>query len=140
MGNKVYSRTRGTSILALCYIEEKINEPGQKMYTYYYFSKKEKRYLSRTLIMHEGQLVNHLMYNTPEKLQELLDNGSLYGYVVRTVRRYEKAVELQFNELCSADKEMQLALKLGNTDRYVALERNNKLRAEEMLRPLLYSA
>lgn len=90
--------------------------------------------------MDEAKLVNHLMYNHPEQLQQLLNENRLYRFVMRAVRKYDKAVEQQTEALCKADKEMELARRTGDDDRYTALERNNRSRAEEMLRPLLYGA
>ena len=136
--NKVFSKTKANPSLAFCYIEECINEPDQKMYRYYYWDKRHHRYGERTLIMDEAMLVNHLMYNSPEHLQRLLDDCCLYRYVIRKVRKYNKAVKNQTEELCKTDKEMELALKIGDMYKYEALERNNRSRAEEMLRPTLY--
>lgn len=136
--NKVYSKTKANETFAQCYIEECINELDNKMYRYYWFSKTEQSYLSRTFIMNEGMLANHLMYNKPERLQQLLDECQLYRYVVRTVRNYEKAVEKQTEKLCQNDRQMYLAKLADNMDMYYSLEKNNKYRAEEMLRPLLY--
>lgn len=136
--NKFYSKTKGNAVLAQCYIEECINEPDNKMYKYYWFSKSERMYLSRTFIMNEGMLANHLMYNEPERLQQLLDECQLYRYIIRTVRKYEKAVEEQTEKLSQNDRQMYLAKLAGNMDMYYSLEKNNKYRAEEMLRPLLY--
>ena len=78
------------------------------------------------------------MYNEPELLQQLLNECRLYRYVIRTVRKYKKAVDKQTEELCKNDKEMELALRLGDTDKYYALERNNRFTAEEMSRSILY--
>ena len=136
--NKVYSKTMANSIFAMCYIEECINEPGQKMYRYYYWNKRDREYSQRTFILEAGLLANHLMYNEPELLQQLLNECRLYRYVIRTVRKYKKAVDKQTEELCKADKEMELALRLGDTDKYYALERNNRFTAEEMSRSILY--
>lgn len=138
--NKVFSKTRANSSLAMCYIEECVNDTDYKMYRYYYWDKRNRWYGERTLIMDEANLVNHLMYNKPDQLRQLLDECRLYRYVMRTVRKYNKAVEKQTAELCKADKEMELALRTGDDEKYAALERNNRLRAEEMLRPLLYAA
>lgn len=140
MGNKVFSKARANSSLAMCYIEECINEPSQKMYRYYHWDKRNSWYSKRTLIMNEAELVNYLMYNQPELLRELLNKCNLYKYVMRRVRKYNKAVDNQTLELCKADQEMRLALALGDMDKYAALERNNRNRAEEMAKAVLYAA
>lgn len=138
--NKVFSKTMANSSLAMCYIEECVNDTDYKMYRYYYWDKRHRWYGERTLIMDEAHLVNHLMYNKPDQLKQLLNECRLYRYVMRTVRKYNKAVEKQTEELCKADKEMQLALKLGDMDKYAALERSNRHKAEEMLRDSFYAA
>lgn len=140
--NKVFSKIKAPDhpSLAMCYIEELVNEPETKMYRYYYWDRRNNYYSERTLIMDEAKLVNHLMYNHPEQLQQLLNENRLYRFVMRAVRKYDKAVEQQTEALCKADKEMELARRTGDDDRYTALERNNRSRAEEMLRPLLYGA
>ena len=95
---------------------------------------------SRTLIMDEAMLVNHLMYNDPEKLQQLLNECKLYTFVKRKVKKYNDAVKKQAEDLCKADKEMKLALAQGDTERYFVLEKNNRLRAEEMSKQVLYAS
>lgn len=137
---KIYSKTMANSSLAMCYIEECINEPTEKRFIFYLWDRKNKWYNSRTLIMEEALLINQLMYNDPDVLQELLDNCSLYLFVKRRARAYQKAVDRQTEVLCKNDKEMGLALLQGNTERYIALEKNNRLRAEEMSKLVLYSA
>ncbi len=137
---KIYSKTMANSSLAMCYIEECINEPTEKRFIFYLWDRKNKWYNSRTLIMEEALLINQLMYNEPDVLQELLDNRSLYLFVKRRARAYQKAVDRQTEVLCKNDKEMGLALLQGNTERYIALEKNNRLRAEEMSKLVLYSA
>ena len=136
--NRVYSKTMANRIFAMCYIEERINEPGQKMYIYYYWNKNDRDYSYRTFILEAGLLANHLMYNEPKLLQQLLDECRLYRYVLRAVRKYNEAVDRQTEELCKNDKEMELALRLGDTDKYYSLEKANRLTAEEMSRPILY--
>lgn len=137
---KMFSKTMANPSLAYCYIEECINEPDNKMYRYYHWDSKHRMYSRRTLRMDEAMLVNHLMYNSSEQLQQLLNDCCLYGYVMRTVRKYHKAVDSQTSELCKADQEMQLALRLGDMDKYAALERSNRHKAEEMLRDSFYAA
>lgn len=137
---KIYSKTMANSSLAMCYIEECINEPDEKRYIYYLWDKRNRWYNTRTLIMEEALLINQLMYNEPDVLQELLDNSSLYLFVKRRARSYQKAVDRQTEVICKNDKEMGLALLQGNTERYIALEKNNRLRAEEVSKLVLYSA
>jgi len=137
---KIYSKTMANSSLAMCYIEECVNKPTEKRFIFYLWDRKNKWYNSRTLIMEEALLINQLMYNEPDVLQELLDNRSLYLFVKRRARAYQKAVDRQTEVLCKNDKEMGFALLQGNTERYIALEKNNRLRAEEMSKLVLYSA
>ena len=129
-----------TESLAMCYIEECVNKPTEKRFIFYLWDRKNKWYNSRTLIMDEALLVNHLMYNNPQMLQKLLDECTLYGFVKRRVKEYCNAVDQQTEKLCKADKEMQLALAQGNTEQYAELEKNNRLRAEEMSKLVLYAA
>ena len=140
MNNKVFSKTRANPSLAYCYIEERINEPDNKMYRYYHWDKKHRWYSERTLIMDEARLVNFLMYQKPDYLMQLLNECRLYSYILRKVRAYNKAVDSQTSELCKDDQEMQLALRLGDMDKYEALERSNRHKAEEMLRDSFYAA
>lgn len=137
---KVFSKKRANSSLAYCYIEECINEPDSKMYRYYHWDNKRRMYSERTLITDEANLVNFLMYQKPDYLMQLLNECRLYSFVMRKVRAYNKAVDSQTAMLCKADREMQLALKLGDTDKYEALERSNRHKAEEMLRDKFYAA
>ena len=39
MKNKVFSKTMANSSLAMCYIEECVNEPSEKRYIYYFWDK-----------------------------------------------------------------------------------------------------
>ena len=78
------------------------------------------------------------MYNAPERLQQLLNDGKLYRYVRRTVRKYKKAVDEKTKEICQKDNEMKAALKIGNMTRYYALEKTNKSSAEEIFRNMLH--
>ena len=136
---KIYSKAKvPPTSLAICYIEECINEPNHKMYRYWHWDDKNSRYPYRTFINDEANLVNHLMYNKPEYLQQLLDECRLYRYIMKTVRDYDRAVSLKTAELCKEDKEMQLALTIGDMDKYYALEKNNQSRAEEMFRDMIY--
>ena len=135
--NKVFSKTMAKGNMPLCYIEERINTPEQKMYTYHYWCK-DGYYIHRTFLLNENMLANHLMYNAPERLQQLLNDGKLYRYVRRTVRKYEKAVDEKTKEICQKDNEMKAALKVGNMTRYYALEKTNKSSAEEIFRNMLY--
>ena len=137
---KIYSKTMANSSLAMCYIEECVNKPTEKRFIFYLWDRKNKWYNSRTLIMDEALLVNHLMYNNPQMLQKLLDECTLYGFVKRRVKEYCNAVDQQTEKLCKADKEMQLALAQGNTEQCAELEKNNRLRAEEMSKLVLYAA
>lgn len=139
MNNKVFSKTRANPSLAYCYIEECINEPDNKMYRYYHWDSKHRMYSKRTLRMDEAGLVNFLMYQKPDYLMQLLNECRLYSYVLRKVRAYNKAVDSQTSELCKDDPEMQLALRLGDTDKYAALEQSNRHKAEEMLRDSFYA-
>lgn len=140
MNKKIFSTTRANPSLAYCYIEECVNEPNNKMYRYYHWDSKHRMYSERTLIMDEAKLVNYLMYQNAEYLMKLLNEKQLYRYVMRKVRAYSRAVEYQTNELCKSDQEMQLALRLGNMDKYAALERSNRHKAEEMLKDSFYAA
>lgn len=140
MNNKVFSKTRANPSLAYCYIEECINEPDNKMYRYYHWDSKHRMYSKRALRMDEASLVNYLMYQKPDYLMQLLNDCRLYSYVLRKVRAYKKAVDSQTSELCKDDQEMQLALKLGDMDKYAALEQSNRHKAEEMLRDSFYAA
>ena len=140
MNNKVFSKTRANSSLAYCYIEECINEPDNKMYRYYHWDSKCRMYSKRTFRTDEARLVNYLMYQKPDYLMQLLNECRLYNYVLRKVRAYIKALDRQTSELCKDDQEMQLALKLGDMDKYAALERSNRHKAEEMLRDSFYAA
>lgn len=140
MKNKVFSKTMANSSLAICYIEECINEPSEKRYIYYFWDNIRHWYTSRTLIMDEAMLVNHLMYNDPDKLQKLLNECKLYSFVKRRVKKYNDAVKKQAEDLCKADEEMKLALAQGDTERYFVLEKNNRLRAEEMSKQVLYAS
>ena len=136
---KIYSKTMANPILAMCYIEECINEPDEKRFIYYLWDKRNKWYNSRTLIMEEALLVNQLMNNEHDVLQKLLDNCSLYKFVKRRTGAYQRAVDRQTEVLCRNDKEMGLALLEGDTERYRELEKNNRLRAEEMSKSILCS-
>lgn len=88
---KIYSKTMANSSLAMCYIEECVNKPTEKRFIFYLWDRKNKWYNSRTLIMEEALLINQLMYNEPDVLQELLDNRSLYLFVKRRARAYQKS-------------------------------------------------
>lgn len=139
MNNKIFSKTIANHSLAYCYIEECINEPDNKMYRYYHWNEKHRMYSERTFILNEARLVNYLMYQKPDLLIQLLNECRLYSYIMHKVRAYNKAIDRQTNELCKADRELQLALKLGDMDKYTALERNNRSRAEEMLKESFYA-
>lgn len=139
MNKKIFSKTRANPSLAYCYIEECINEPDKKMYRYYHWDSRHRMYSRRTFIMDEAKLVNYLMYHASEYLMQILNEKRLYIYVMRKVRKHNKDVERQTKELCNADPEMQLALRLGNMDRYAALERSNRHKAEEMLKATFYA-
>lgn len=135
--NKIYSKTMSKGNMPLCYIEERINTPEQKMYTYHYWCN-GGYYIHRTFLLNENMLVNHLIYDTPERLQQLLNDGKLYRYVKRAVRRYEKAVDEKTQEICHKDNEMKIALQVGDMAKYYALEKTNKSNAEEIFRNMLY--
>ena len=137
---KMFSKTRANASLAYCYIEECVNQPETKLFRYYHWDKKKGMYARRTFLMEEALLVSYLMYLHPDFLTELLDKGQLYSYVMRKVREYNKAVDHQTELLCKSDEEMQLALLSGDTERYSELERNNRQKAEEMVRTILYAA
>lgn len=140
MNNKVFSKTMANPSLAYCYIEECINEPDNKMYRYYHWDSKRRMYSKRTFRTDEAKLVNYLMYQNPDYLMQLLNECRLYSYVLHKVRVYHKSLDRQTVLLCKADREMQLALRLGDMDKYAALERSNRHKAEEMLKDSFYAA
>lgn len=136
MNKKVFSQKRANSSLAFCYLEECVNKPNDKVYRYYQWDSRKRTYAKRTLIMEEGTFANYLMYQKPEYLMKLMNEGRFYLYVMRRVKKYICDVDRLTKKLCKSDEEMQLALKLGDLEKYSSLERNNHHKAEELLYPL----
>ncbi|MEE0859378.1 MAG: hypothetical protein U0M12_07935 [Acutalibacteraceae bacterium] len=115
------------------------NEPAVKVFCYYQYDERIKEYGIRNIDGLEGMYTNFLYYHRNERLQKLLNEGKLYLHILRTVARVNKAVNEQVKLWEQNDKELQLALRNGDTDTYYGLLNNLRARAEEVIFPqMLY--
>ena len=115
------------------------NEPALKEFYYYNYDERIKEYGIRNIDGLEGMYTNFLYYHRNERLQKLLNEGKLYLHILRTVARVNKAVNEQVKLWEQNDKELQLALRNGDTDTYYGLLNNLRARAEEVIFPqMLY--
>lgn len=120
-------------------IEEVVNEPGNKELNYYHYDEHNGEYGMRRLFWTEGLYAHFLFHNKPEMLKELLNSGILYKTIMSTVANVEKAVDKQVSKWVKSDKEIQLAFKNGDNDKYKGLMNNLRARAEEIIYPkMLY--
>ena len=107
------SSTRTSNNLPKCYLKEiTIDEEwGQrrKIFRFYWYDEKQKRYVDRIFLRYEEVLVKYLINVNPEKMQSLLDNCTFYVYVKKTVNKYTQAVENQVKILNDNDPEMKKA-------------------------------
>ncbi len=74
-----------------------------------------------------------LFHNNPEMHKELLNSGNLYRTIISNVANAEKAVDKQVSKWEKSDKEIQVALKNGDIDKYKGLMSNLRARAEKLV-------
>lgn len=120
-------------------IEEVVNEPGNKELNYYHYDERNGEYTMRRFYWTEGLYANFLLHNKPEQLKKMLNIGDLYRTIMSNVAKAEKAVDEQVSKWEKSDKEIQVALKNGDNDKYKGLMNNLRARAEEVIyRQMLY--
>lgn len=130
--NTIYDSEKNVNIPRFA-IEEVINEPGNKELNYYHYDERNGEYGMRRLFWTEGLYAHFLFHNKPEMLKELLNSGNLYRTIICNVANAEKAVDKQVSKWKKSDKEIQVALKNGDIDKYKGLMSNLRARAEELV-------
>lgn len=104
-------------------------------YKYFHYVPQKNDYSMRILISNEALYVDFLRNQREDEFNRLLNSGKLYRTVTDTVRKAEKAVQAQVDKWQLVDKELLLAEKNGNMDKYYGLLNNLKARAEEVIFP-----
>lgn len=104
-------------------------------YKYFHYVPQKSDYAMRVLLRNEALYIDFLRNHNQEEFYKLFNSGRLYKVVTGAVRKAEKAVEAQVNKWELVDRELLLAKKNGNMDKYYGLLNNLKARAEEAIFP-----
>ncbi len=102
----------------------------------YYYSERIEKYRTKTMI--DKYIIHHMRYlsgNHPERIQELLDSGDLYLYLLRKSRQAQRIVDRQVEIWQETDKEYRTAKETGDFKSEVGLLNNLIARAEEIMYP-----
>lgn len=79
--------------------------------------------------------MRYLYQNDQDRIQQLLNDGTIYWYMRRKERDANKAVDRQLEKWLESDKEYRLAKANGDILKEVGLYNNLKARAEEIMYP-----
>lgn len=108
-------------------------------YKYFHYVPQKKDYSMRIFLFNEALYIDFLRNQKENEFNRLLNSGKLYKTVTDTVRKAEKAVQAQVDKWALVDKELLLAEKNRNEDKFYGLFNNLKARAEEVIFPqMLY--
>ena len=100
-------------------------------YKYFHYVPQKRDYSVRIFLRNEALYIDFLRNHKQEEFIKLFNNGRLYQAVTGAVHKAEKTVEAQVNKWELVDRELLLAKKNGNMDKYYGLLNNLKAKAEE---------
>ena len=99
-----------------------------------YFNEKKSEYKKVSFVSkYVNDHIKYLYNNEDARLQELLDNGKIYLYLLQLDRQAKNTVEKQLEQWEKSDEEYKLAKIVGDTKREVGLYNNLKTKAEEIM-------
>lgn len=123
-------------------LEEKHRSYGSEYYIHYFRQKRnEYEIIPVHFYFHYGTA--HLQYlaeSSPDRIQELLNNGNIYLYLSRINRKATIAVENQIEQWKKTETDYLLAIKNKDFMLQVGLFENMKARAEELIFPAIVYA
>lgn len=96
--------------------------------------------VSGIINFHTGYVADHLKYaekHSPERLQQLVNEGKIIEYLEDIENRAFDAVENQVDKWKESDKEYQLAKMTGDIETQAGLENNLVARAKELIYPTI---
>jgi hypothetical protein len=126
-------------LIAKYFLDEQISDDGSAHYRYYHYDTFSGEYVDRSFAGTELVYINYLVNNRPDKLQKLINSGKFYYTIAIDVQRAERLVRQQVESWVLIDKEIQIAQRDGNKDKYYHLLNNLKARAkEEIYRTTLF--
>lgn len=112
-------------------LEEVIDEPGNKEYNYYSYNFKTDNYNMRRLYWNEGIFTHYLYHQKRDKLQKMLNDGSLYKTIMQQVIDTDKKIDDTVKKLKNSNNDIQLAKRNNDTEKYKKLLNNLRLIVRE---------
>lgn len=99
---------------------------------------RERDFEYRTISIINKYCRDHMRYlyqNDQDRIQHLLNDGTIYWYIRRKEKAANKVVDRQLEKWLETDKEYRLAKANGDVLKEVGLYNNLKARAEEIMYP-----
>lgn len=99
---------------------------------------RERNFEYRTISIINKYCRDHMRYlyqNDQDRIQQLLNDGTIYWYIRKKEKAANKAVDRQLEKWLKTDKEYRLAKENGDVLKEVGLYNNLKARAEEIMYP-----
>lgn len=104
---------------------------GSYYFRYYHYDSFSREFTDRAFTEIEKTYIMYLLNNRPDKLKELIDSGKFYLVLSRQIYKAQKLVEQQLDDWLKVDKEIEIARRNNDEDRFYRLKNNLRARAEE---------